>query len=164
MFSKKFNNLTIKNLLEEKQTKLITVDELMTVRDVTITFAENNISGAPVVDGDNNLAGVISLSDVSRSEAIIDLKGVLELIFFNASADVKSEVEEHLRENYSELTASEIMTPNPITVELNDKLKSAIKIMLDNKIHRLIVTDKGKLTGIITTTDVLNLVLTNCSD
>lgn len=164
MFSKKFNNLTIKNLLEEKATKLITVDELTTVRDVTILFAENNISGAPVVDSDNKLVGVISLSDISRSEAIIDLKGVLELIFFNASNDVRTEIDEHLRENYSELTVSEIMTPSPITLEMEDKLKTAIKLMLENKIHRVIVMNKGELYGIITTTDVLNLVLLNCSE
>ncbi|MEW5819460.1 MAG: CBS domain-containing protein [Cyanobacteriota bacterium] len=157
MFQENIDKLTVKDVM--KSEKIISVRSNMLAREISVLFAENNISGAPVVDQEDNLVGVISVSDISRSEAILDLKGVLELIFFNASDEIKSQIDNHLSENYSELSCSDIMTPNPIFVEPEDPLREAIKLMVENKIHRVIVVKDNKIAGILSMTDIMNLLI-----
>lgn len=45
-------------------------------------------------------------------------------------------------------------TKNPIMTHLADTLVSARKLMLENKIHRLLVLDRGMLAGILTERDI----------
>ena len=156
MSLEKLEQLKVKDVMCTR--KLISVEPDMLARDVSVIFAENNISGAPVLNEDRELMGVVSLSDIARSEAILDLKGVLELIFFNSSDEIKSQIDEHLKDNYSELVASDIMTPNPITTQEDDTVKSAVKIMLDNRIHRIIVLKEDKVIGLLSITDILKLL------
>jgi arabinose-5-phosphate isomerase len=49
----------------------------------------------------------------------------------------------------SQVKANEIMSKNPKTVEKNALAKVAMKILKDNNIGQLIVTDQGKYHGII---------------
>lgn len=51
-----------------------------------------------------------------------------------------------------------IMTRNPTTLSKNAKLKTAVKLMVDNSLYRIPVVDKDELVGIITTTDVLRVI------
>lgn len=52
-----------------------------------------------------------------------------------------------------------IMNKNPITCSPNTDLKRAIKLMVDNYIHRLIVQKDGFVKGILTPHDILPLVI-----
>jgi CBS domain-containing protein len=157
MSSSDIKDLKIRDILTNKE--LVKVPAEMSVRDLCNLFAEKNITGAPVIGANNKLVGVVSVSDIARSEAIIELKGVLDLIFISASPEIKHEVERHLNENYAEPRVKDIMTPKPITLNPDDRCEAAVKLMLDNKIRRVIISDNGKLLGIITITDILNLVL-----
>ncbi len=43
-----------------------------------------------------------------------------------------------------------------ITINSNDSILDAAKTMSDNKIRKLVVTEEGKVVGIITSTDLVN--------
>jgi len=63
-----------------------------------------------------------------------------------------------IRQHQGHLTDTRVtgaMTDNPITVAPETTMEEAAKIMLERKISGLPVVDKGKLVGIITTTDLL---------
>jgi acetoin utilization protein AcuB len=49
----------------------------------------------------------------------------------------------------------DVMTKNPITVESETLVLEAQKIMREKNIRRLLIVDKGKLTGIVTQHDLL---------
>lgn len=155
MFADCIKKIKVKDIMKSKD--IIIVKEDMLARDISTLFAEKNISGAPVINEYNDLVGVVSLSDISRSEAILDLRGVLELVFFNATDEIKTQVDKHLTENHRELVGRDIMTPNPITVHPEDSLEEAVKLMHSNKIHRLIVMNGTRIDGILSLTDFLNL-------
>jgi CBS domain-containing protein len=58
------------------------------------------------------------------------------------------------------LTASNVMTADPLVVKLEDDLCEAARVMLANRISGLpVVNEKGKLTGIITKTDIVKAIL-----
>ncbi|EIJ66070.1 CBS domain pair protein [Candidatus Nitrosopumilus salaria BD31] len=54
--------------------------------------------------------------------------------------------------------ATDIMSPNPITVEMNKDVKIAITLMIKYDISGLPVVNKSKLVGIITKSDIVNVL------
>ena len=52
-------------------------------------------------------------------------------------------------------TIKTVMTPFPYSVEPDSKVEAALDIMNSHGIHHLPVTDNGKLTGIISSRDIL---------
>lgn len=64
----------------------------------------------------------------------------------------KTDLIKNLRNCKKEI--GEFYTKEPVLVNPNDSLLSARKLMLENNIHRLIVTDKGLLVGILTERDI----------
>jgi acetoin utilization protein AcuB len=50
---------------------------------------------------------------------------------------------------------SAIMTPNPLTVQVDDRLSIVSQLFANNKIHHLPVVDKEMLVGIISKSDFL---------
>lgn len=51
--------------------------------------------------------------------------------------------------------ATDIMTTNPITIDMDDDVKNAITLMIKNNISGLPVVKKSKLVGIITKSDIV---------
>lgn len=59
-------------------------------------------------------------------------------------------------QDLSQIAASEVMTPDPIMVEEDTPVAEAAEKMLESHIHRLVVVDeKGKPLGILSTTDII---------
>ena len=54
-------------------------------------------------------------------------------------------------------TASDIMTPNPVTVTADTKLSQAARLLLDGHFNGLPVTDNGRLIGMLTQSDLISL-------
>jgi predicted transcriptional regulator len=58
-----------------------------------------------------------------------------------------------------ELEAKEIMSTPLITIKADAAIGEAAKMMTDKKIRRLLVTERGKIVGLITEKDVLRATL-----
>ena len=58
--------LIARDLMNEE---VMTVPADWTARQLAEFLTDNEISGAPVVDGEGHVVGVVSLSDLARSEA-----------------------------------------------------------------------------------------------
>ena len=54
--------------------------------------------------------------------------------------------------------ATDIMTPNPITVDMDEDVKSSITLMIKHNISGLPVVKKSRLVGIITKSDIVNIL------
>ncbi len=54
--------------------------------------------------------------------------------------------------------STDIMTPNPITIEADEDIKQAILLMIKYNIGGLPVVKKSKLVGIITKSDIVNVL------
>jgi CBS domain-containing protein len=52
-----------------------------------------------------------------------------------------------------QLTAADVMDPNPITIGPNDDIKYAMLLMVDKKVSCLPVVERNELIGIITDKD-----------
>ena len=144
-------------------TELLKVRDDMTVAELAQFLVENEISGVPVEDAEGRLVGVVSLSDVARS-----LTGRDEAVLTHNYSDYYLQSWEErfnaediagLRIAESDETVGEIMTPSILAVDEEMPIGKVAEKMIDARIHRLLVTRDRKVVGILSTTDLLGLLV-----
>jgi CBS domain-containing protein len=103
-----------------------------------------------VADKESKPEGIITEADMAMMSRLLKpakvLKEAKPLFVKGAIA---------LPRNIYLLTAGDIMTTDPMTVSKSANLADAAKLMTKHKISGLPVTDKGKLVGIITKSDII---------
>lgn len=122
------------------QAQVITATSKTTLPEVLRLLERRGFRHVPVVDG-GALVGIISDRDV---------KGAM------VSAATSTEGRERDR-LLGRLTAGEIMTRTVTTVAPMFAVEDAARLMVTEKISALPVTEGGRLVGIVTETDVLEL-------
>ena len=102
---------------------------------------------------------IVVEKDLSLREAakIMSDKGIGSLVFLKKDKLVGMITERDVLENLSSLgrKISEVSRKLIVTIEDDDSLEHAAELMTEKKIKRLPVTNKNKLTGIITATDII---------
>lgn len=96
-------------------------------------MANNNITGIPVVDDDLILVGILSEQDVMR-------------LF-------------HTYEDEKDRTVNDFMTQPAIRFEENEPLLDVCYCLRDNHIRRVPVTSNGKVSGVISRSDILKCII-----
>jgi len=158
--------------------KVLAVRENMTLRELAAYLIRNQITGAPVEDGGGRLVGVVSTVDIA--EAMLAFPGDDGSDPGGAGAGTgadpsgegsEDEVEERgARGEEAEepgeaeladddVLVRDIMTPAIDSVPEDATVSEVASRMLDNHVHRLLVTRDGKPVGIITTSDLLGLLI-----
>jgi len=127
------------------------------VLDAIKVLKENGISGAPVIDEENNLRGVISGTDVLRLIGhLIDYHPFL--IPFLDILEKHPDDLTNIVKDASKKRVKEIMSEPAIVVDENASIYRAASLMWKNDINRLPVVDNdGTLVGIITRKDILGV-------
>lgn len=134
--------------------KVFTVRASHSIFFVASILARQGISRVPVVNG--RLLGIVTLSDVVRSAPlmrpdVIERRGRVKLLRELLVASAK----------LTAMTASDLMTPKPVTITPNDLLSRAAELMIERGISGLPVTDpKSKVCGIVTKTDIVRAIAT----
>lgn len=81
-----------------------------------------------------------------------------DLKFFTPAYQLFRDQEE-VRQALRELTVAEAMTLEPVMIEPQATLLEATKMMYDNSIGALLVAEGEKLSGILSVSDILRLVI-----
>ena len=124
---------------------VITVLEDALVYEAVEMLVDNDISGLAVTSADGELVGVLSEADMARV----------------VSGDMKGDL--------GKITVKEIMTSPAITVNREDDLREAVRLMGIYSIHRLIVQQEVKVgektrffpAGILSISDVVKAMARN---
>ena len=136
--------------------EVIRVHDDWPLSELAATFAEHMITGAPVIDGARRLVGVVSTTDLARQRTN---RAVREAVPHDYYVRGWQELNEDARgfyvEEESELKVRDIMTPMIFSVSIDASLEEMADTMIGGRIHRLIVTDKNEVAGIVTTLDML---------
>ncbi len=138
---------------------VVTVSMDMDLRGVALLFAESKITGAPVVDSDGNLVGVISETDLVRYQAQ-NTQGGDDFAFFREfeSEDLEAMEEGYHIEELPDVLVGDIMSTHLITAEEDVSLPELAKLMSKKRVHRLVIVQERRLSGIVTTMDILKAV------
>jgi CBS domain-containing protein len=116
---------------------VVVISETVPLKEVTHLFAERKITGAPVVNAQGELVGVLSETDIIRKSNSIGA--------------------------WSPNTAGQIMTKPPVTVPPETTLKRVCELMYNRRIHRVVVAEGKQIRGIITTMDILRTIATSAT-
>ncbi|HEX5054338.1 MAG TPA: CBS domain-containing protein [Planctomycetota bacterium] len=139
------------------QRKLITVRASDELREVERVLAEAHISGAPVLDEDDHVLGVISMSDLIGRH--VDDGARPDDAAYPSYDDDESEQVAFRRAVANEACAGDLMTTDIASVGPAATLVEVANKMVDAEVHRLLVLDtRGRVVGIITTMDVLRAI------
>jgi CBS domain-containing protein len=172
--------MTVRNIM---QTEVVTADPDMSVYDLSMLLAEHDISGAPVVDVDGEVVGVVSMTDVIRLAADDTDIRVAPRPFITAAAgltDDEGDEEDDLVDYFEHVSAPwdsvglatdwatesdldqydvrSIMTPANFHILPDATLGELASFLLRGRIHRALVMEDDELIGIVTTLDVLRAV------
>jgi CBS domain-containing protein len=125
--------------------KIIKIEDWMSkpvrrvTKDISLRKAiklmdENNIGVLPIVENDKPI-GVITERDILRR---VVAKGL----------------------DLDKKTVEDIMTKNPITIEHDASILEVTRLMSENNFRRLLVVKSGKLVGVVTAKDVIEVMST----
>jgi predicted transcriptional regulator len=160
-------SILLKDIMSQN---VISVKKDTSLKELMELFLNNEISGVPVVNEDDVAIGIVSKSDIIRSEKEIGEKIRKEMSdaerpFCESSDAGYSQFDVSFQEaTYCTSLVANIMQPTVISLEENDTIVKAINVMVTNRIHRVCVNHKnGKIAGIISTFGMLKAIAANYS-
>jgi CBS domain-containing protein len=127
-----------------------------TVADAQKLLSERGVSGAPVVDADGHPLGVVSQSDLVRHQA--RRVTAEESGRFYSDTDEYEDIKEQVIDR-SQTPVGDVMTPHAFSVTRDTSAAAAASIMRERHIHRLLVTERGRLVGVVSSLDLLLVVV-----
>ena len=137
---------------------VLSVAPELTVHELAVFLVEHQISGAPVVDRRGHLVGLVSLTDIAEGDALRD-EGAPETGGGRGRRTRRGEDLAGLRMQTADLLVQDIMTPTVYSVEPDTPVAELARTMIAGRIHRLLVTHDGRVTGIVTSLDLLRLLV-----
>lgn len=128
---------TIEQLMERN---VRTVSAELQVTSLEEFLVGEEIGGAPVIEDDGRLRGIVSKTDIVRY-----LTEDLDLASSEALADA---------------TVADIMTEDVVTVSIDAPPAKVAQTMVEQRVHRVVVIDdEHTIRGILTTFDLLKLLI-----
>jgi len=129
------------------------------LRDLAKLFLEKGITGAPVVDAEGNLEGVISQTDLLYYSLTRDDELVMDSHFYQAVRVEGGHLPKGFQiEDVNTGRVSDVMTPVVHSVTERSSIESVSRMMMRKRIHRVIVRRGRKVAGIISALDILRTV------
>ena len=148
---------------------MITVSQIMTTELITLSpeteitkaaeiLLTNRINGAPVVDEEGQLLGILCQSDLVAQQKNLPVPTIFSLLEGYIQLSPRK-IEKQVKK-IAALTVAEAMTPDPVSVRPDTGIEAVAALMVDNNFHTLPVVDGDTLVGIVGKEDVLRTLVT----
>ena len=146
-----FERLTSSIKAEDIMTKkVISIDEDTSPIDTVKLMARHNISGLPVLNRKNKVSGIISEKDFLKQMNTLKQPSFMNVIL--QCLESKGCIALDLKK----LSARDIMSSPPITIEMNTPVLEVANLFESHNINRVPVLDKHlNLAGIIARSDLV---------
>jgi CBS domain-containing protein len=166
------SELTVRDIM---QSEVFSVEPELTVGELIKLFMTRDISGAPVVNRDGAVVGVVSTTDILRyaleeaevrAESVEDFSGQMEgregegfymtpegtahfpMVLFPGLPGTR----------LAARPVRDIMTSVTFSVRPDATLPELARFLLQGKIHRALVFDHRHLVGLVTTLDLVRAI------
>ena len=135
------------------------VPQTWTMQELARFLTDNEITGSPVCDDQDNIIGIVTLKDIAdfswnHTNSDTEQKLTAE------ERDEARRLRQLVFEGMSRMPVEvyDIMTPMVRSVDEQTNVTAIADIMMEEHLHRIFVTEGKTITGIITTYDMLKLV------
>jgi CBS domain-containing protein len=141
------------------KTDVVAVQTTMDLRDLGKLFLEKGITGAPVLDEDGVLTGVISQTDLVYYNLTRGDELVYDSQFYQTAKVEGQHVPPGFQfEDFNTARVADAMTPVVHSVSETASVESVARLMTRKHIHRVIVRRGRAVAGIISALDVLRVL------
>lgn len=139
-------------------TEPVTVSPGTSVKELAVILEDNNFTGAPVVDEDGKLVGVVTESDLIDQHKNLHLPTVITIFDWVLPIGGGGETEKELKKMAGS-TVADIMSEDVVTVDEDASLEDIATIMSEQKVHFVPVMSGEKLVGIVDRSDVVKAII-----
>ena len=134
-------------------TPVVTVGADASFRDIVQTLLDHHVTGAPVVDGEQRMLGIVTQADLLAKEAYGSApRRLLDLV-----ADLVANRDPAWRLKAVGLVASDLMTRRVVTASPDEDAHRAAHRMMEARVTRLPVVEDDRVVGIVARQDLLQL-------
>jgi acetoin utilization protein AcuB len=124
---------------------IATIDETMSCHDAVERMMRRRVRHLAVLDGQGHLRGVVTDRDLRHH--LFDPRILTQVGTVSVESLLKAAPVSHL------------MSAPAVTIDADEPLEAATRLMLQRKIGSLPVLERGRLVGILTETDVLRRIV-----
>ena len=132
---------------------VVTAKPETTVEELARLLIEHKISGVPVVDGDDQLVGVVTENDLIKKNARLHIPTIVRLFdayFLLNSGKVEDEIKKMVAG-----TVDEICNKDIVSLTEETTLEEIATIMSEKNIHLLPVLRDSEVVGIVGKADIV---------
>jgi CBS domain-containing protein len=140
---------------------VVTVRPEATLREIIGLLVVNQISGAPVVEADGTVIGVVSETDLIAAEQRRAHEPDLSPPALLGISTFTDEALTQMAEGAAQLTARELMSQPPFTLREDTPAREIAAAIVDRKISRVPIVRDGKLVGLVTRSDLVRAIPTH---
>jgi CBS domain-containing protein len=144
------------------QTRVVTVSPDAPLRAVQSVFVEEGIHGAPVVDEQGTVVGIVSSTDLLRAASEDVDTSPAEPVYFRYDLDLHGfdwdRAPADLRERLPDSLVADIMTTEILAVAPETPVSGIARLLRENAVHRVLVIEDGVLCGIVSAMDLIALL------
>jgi CBS domain-containing protein len=134
------NTILAQDIMTEN---VVTIHADMLISQAAHLMLRDRVMSFPVVRGDNELMGIISITDLFK--------------LLDAAQAHRRDFRQYVGE-FKNLRVAEVMTPEVVTITPETALTTIVRMLIDQHIHTFPVVQEGKLVGIVGRHDILNAV------
>ena len=153
-------DMTVSNVMRHE---VLSVEAGWSLDQLADFLVNKSISGAPVTSADGQLVGVVSLTDIVRQNQLQDQRtdrdDTHDVYLYELERRMDRDELRELHVQYeAPVQVLDIMTPMIFSVSEDTSVQEVADTMLKGGIHRVFVTRDGKLIGIVTALDMLQVI------
>lgn len=134
--------------------EVVTVSQDLAVEKLAEILWENRISGAPVIDENENVVAVVTESDLIDQAKKVHIPTMISILDSVIMLEKADKIEKEIRK-MTGTTVKDICTRKLVTVTPDSTLDEVATIMAEQKVHTLPVLSDGKLVGVVGKADVI---------
>jgi len=134
-------NIPVSTIMSTQLVILNTTDSLEKAEHL---FKKHKIRHIPVIEGQNKIVGMLSLTDLLR------------ISFADGAYEDEDDIESVV---YEMFTLTQVMAKKIKSVSPQTSIKEVAELLAAREFHAVPVVDKGDLVGIVTTTDLIKYLL-----
>lgn len=148
---------------------MLTARDIMTTEIITMTpdtdivaaakiLLGKKINGAPVVDENGNLMGIICQSDLVAQQKKLVLPSMFTILDTFIPLGDHADLEKQIQK-IAAMNVEQAMTPSPVTVTPDTPIDEIATTMVERKLYTLPVVEGKKLVGVVGKEDVLKTLV-----
>lgn len=137
---------------------VLTVKPETTVIELAQLLTSHNINGAPVIDDDGRLIGVVTENDLVFQKKKVHIPTVISIldsfIYLESQEKMKEEMEK-----ISAVTVERIYSKDVKTVSPDTSIEEIATIMAEKYIHTIPVMENDTIVGVIGRKDIIKTLI-----